>query len=260
MEKLLQVDWPELRVRVASVTDQWAQMALAGPLSRATLSRAMAGADLSAAAMPPQSVREGRIAGVPVRAFRVSFSGELAYEIACTADRAVTVWEALLEAGAVHGIAPYGIEAMGVMRIEKGHVAGPELSGQTTAADLGLGRMLSRKKHYVGRAMIGRPALAAADRPVLVGLKPVDGKSVIPAGAQLVDDASHKPPTPMQGYVTSATPSPTLGHPIALALMRNGRARIGQTIWAAAPLLGRSVRCKVVEPVFYDPAGARQNG
>jgi sarcosine oxidase subunit alpha len=108
--------------------------------------------------------------------------------------------------------------------------------------------------------MIDRPALAAADRPALVGLKPEDGTSAIPAGAQLVDDVNLPPPVPMQGYVTSATPSPTLGHPIALALLKNGRARIGQTIMAAAPLLNQNVRCTIVEPVFFDPTGERQNG
>ncbi len=260
MEKLLQVDWPDLRVRVASVTDQWAQMALAGPQSRVTLARAMAGADVSAEALPPLGVRDGRIAGMPVRVFRVSYSGELACEVACPADHGVAVWEALLMAGAGYGIAPYGTEAMGVMRIEKGHVAGPELSGQTTPADLGLGRLVSRKKHYIGRAMLDRPGLVAADRPTLVGLVPVDGGSAIPAGAQLVDDGNLPAPVPMCGYVTSATPSPTVGHPIALALLKNGRERFGQQIVAAAPLLDRRVICRVVDPVFYDPKGDRQNG
>jgi sarcosine oxidase subunit alpha len=149
---------------------------------------------------------------------------------------------------------------MGVMRIEKGHVAGPEINGQTTAADLGLGRLVSRSKPYVGRVLLDRPGLADPSRPTLVGLVPADGTSAIPPGAQLVDDPGLPPPVAMHGHVTSATPSPTLGHPIALALLKNGRSRIGQTIVAAAPLLRQAVTCRVVEPAFYDREGARQNG
>lgn len=260
IEKLLQVDWPDLRVRVTSITDQWAQMALAGPYSRTTLAAAVEGVDVSASAFPSLAIRDGRIAGVPVRVFRVSYSGELAFEIACPADQAVPVWQALLAAGAPYGIAPYGTEAMGVLRIEKGHVAGPEINGQTTAADLGLGRLLSRTKHYIGRALAARAGLADPNRPMLVGLVPADGVSGIPPGAQLVDDPKLPPPVAMLGHVTSATPSPTLGHPIALALLKDGRRRIGQTIVAAAPLLRQAVTCRVVEPAFYDPQGARQNG
>jgi len=256
LERLLQVDWPELRVVVTSVTDQWAQIACAGPESRALLSRVVEGIDFSNAALPMLGVRDGRVAGIPIRVFRVSYSGELAYEVAVPSDHAVTVWTQLVEAGAV----PYGLEAMGAMRIEKGHVAGPEINGQTTAADLGLGRLVSTKKAFIGKALLQRPALADPMRPALVGLVPVDGRTPVRAGSHLVVDRSAPTPVPMVGHVTSVTWSPTLGHPIALALLANGARRMGETLVAASPLSDDFVPVRVVSPHFFDPEGARQNG
>jgi heterotetrameric sarcosine oxidase alpha subunit len=256
LERLLQVDWPELRVVVTSVSDQWAQIACAGPESRAVLGRAIQGIDFANQAFPMLGVRDGTVADVPVRVFRVSYSGELAYEVAVPSDFAVAVWTALLDAGAT----PYGLEAMGALRIEKGHVAGPELSGQTTAADLGLGRLVSTKKDFIGKALLQRPATADPARPALVGLVPVDGKTPIRAGAQLIVSKDTPPPVPMVGYVTSVTYSPTLGHPIALALLANGARRHGETIVAASPMSGDFVAVRVVAPHFYDPEGKRQNG
>ena len=260
LERLLQVDWPDLAVAVTSVSDQWAQMALAGPNSRAVLQKAVAGADMSAAAFPPLGVRQATIAGRPVMLFRVSYSGELAYEIATPADGGVAVWETLLDAGAGLGIDIFGVEAMAALRIEKGHVAGAELNGQTTPADLGLGRLVSRKKSFVGSVLLGRPATADPARPALVGLVPVDGRTTIPAGAQLVERADTPPPVAMLGYVTSVTYSPALGHPIALALLADGARRLDQTVIAASPMTNTSVAVRVVGSCFYDPQGVRQNG
>jgi heterotetrameric sarcosine oxidase alpha subunit len=259
LEFLLQAVWPELNVRVASVTDQYGQIALAGPRSRDVLRRVVDG-DVGNAALPFLDFAAAAIAGARVRVFRISYSGELAYEIAVPADHTVAVWEALLAAGREFGLAPYGTEAMAAMRIEKGHVAGAEINGQTTPADLGLARLVSTRKHFVGRRMLERPALADAARPSLVGLEPVDGVTPIPAGAQLVEDGSAPPPVPMLGHVTSPTFSPTLGRPIALALLKGGIARKGETVVAAAPLDGSFVPARVVEPVFYDPTGERLNG
>ncbi|HEX2115319.1 MAG TPA: glycine cleavage T C-terminal barrel domain-containing protein [Alphaproteobacteria bacterium] len=256
LERLLQVDWPDLRVVVTSVTDQWAQIACAGPESRALLGRVVDGIDFSNAALPMLGVRDGRIVGIPVRVFRVSYSGELAYEVATPSDHALFVWTKLIEAGAV----PYGLEAMGAMRIEKGHVAGPEINGQTTAADLGLGRLVSTKKEFIGKGLLQRPALADPARPALVGLVPADRKTPIRGGSQLVVDHKAAPPVPMIGHVTSVTWSPTLGQPIALALLANGARRMGETIVAASPLSGDFVPVRVVSPHFFDPEGARQNG
>jgi heterotetrameric sarcosine oxidase alpha subunit len=259
LEFLLQTGWPELKVRVTSVTDQHGQIALAGPRSRDVLRR-VADSDVDTAGLPFLGSAAATIAGARARLFRISYSGELAYEIAVPADHTVAVWEALLAAGREFGLAPYGTEAMAAMRIEKGHVAGAEINGQTTPANLGLARLVSARKHFVGRRMLERPTLADAARPSLVGLVPVDGVTPIPAGAQLVDDPNVPPPVPMLGHVTSPTFSPTLGHPIALALLKGGMARRGETMVAAAPLDDSFVKARVVEPVFYDPAGERLHG
>jgi glycine cleavage system aminomethyltransferase T len=259
LEFLLQAVWPQLDVRVASVTDQYGQIALAGPRSRDVLRRVI-DSDVGNAALPFLGATAAVIAGARVRLFRISYSGELAYEIAVPADHTVAVWEALLATGHAFGLAPYGTEAMAAMRIEKGHVAGAEINGQTTPADLGLARLVSTRKHFVGRRMLERPALADAARPSLVGLEPVDSVTPIPAGAQLVDDAHARPPVPMLGHVTSPTFSPTLGRPIALALLKSGMARKGETVVAAAPIDGSFVPARVVEPVFYDPTGERLHG
>jgi heterotetrameric sarcosine oxidase alpha subunit len=259
VEYLLQTAWPELKVRVASVTDQYGQIALTGPRSRDVL-RKVADIEVDNAALPFLASAATTIAGARVRLFRISYSGELAYEIAVPADHTVAVWEALLAAGREVGLVPYGTEAMAALRIEKGHVAGAEINGQTTPADLGLARLVSAKKYFVGRRLMERPALADKTRPSLVGLEPVDGVTAIPAGAQLIADARAKPPVPMLGHVTSATFSPTLGRPIALALFTGGIARKGETVTAAAPLDEMFVKARVVDPVFYDPAGERLHG
>jgi heterotetrameric sarcosine oxidase alpha subunit len=259
LEYLLQTAWPDLKVRVASVTDQYGQIALAGPRSREVL-RKVADIDVDDAAVPFLASAATTIAGARVRLFRISYSGELAYEIAVPAGHTVAVWEALLAAGREVGLSLYGTEAMAAMRIEKGHVAGAEINGQTTPADLGLARLVSAKKYFVGRRLLERPALADKTRPSLVGLEPVDGMTAIPAGAQLVADTRAKPPVPMLGHVTSATFSPTLDRPIALALLAGGIARKGETVTAAAPLDGMFVRARVVDPMFYDPAGERLHG
>lgn len=259
LEHLLQVVWPELRCHVTSVTEQWAAMALAGPKSRDVLSAAAPELDASDQAFPFMGVREALVGGVPARIFRVSFSGELAYEVNVPADYGMAVWEALLEAGAAHGITPYGLEAMGVMRIEKGHVAGPELDGRTTAADLGLGRMVSAKKpDFIGKAMLQRAVLRDRGRLALVGLVPVDGRSRLRGGAQLADAPGV--PGSTVGHVTSVANSPNLGHPIALGLLAGGLERKGQTVYAEYPLRGESVPVRVCDPVFYDPEGKRLHG
>jgi glycine cleavage system aminomethyltransferase T len=259
LEFLLQAVWPELKVHIVSITDQYGQIALAGPRSRDVLRR-LVDIDVDNVALPFLASAATRIAGARVRLFRISYSGELAYEIAVAADHTVAVWEALLDTGREFGLAPYGTEAMAAMRIEKGHVAGAEINGQTTPADLGLARLVSKGKHFVGRRLLERPALIDAARPSLVGLVPVDGITPIMAGSQLVNDPHARPPVPMLGHVTSPTFSPTLGRPIALGLIKNGIARKGETVVAAAPLHGSAVTARIVDPVFYDPAGERLHG
>jgi heterotetrameric sarcosine oxidase alpha subunit len=262
LEFLLQVVWPELRALVTSVTEQWGTMALAGPQSRAVLSRVVAGGAATAGndALPHLGVVCVPVAGVPCRVFRMTYSGELAYEIAAPADRALQVWGALLEAGRAEDIRPYGTEAMGALRIEKGHIAGPELDGRTTAGDLGLGGLMSSSKDYIGRRLSQRPALSDPNRPQLVGFIPLDTKARLRAGAQIIEGPRPAGITPMVGHVSSMTYSPVLGHDIALGLVKGGRVRLGQTVYAAFPLKNEVTPVRIVAPVFYDPEGVRFRG
>ncbi len=260
LEYLLQVEWRDLKVYLTSVTEQWAAMALAGPDARRVLRAIAPEYDWSDAALPYMGYCAATIDGIPVRVFRISFSGELSYEINVPADYGRAMWEKLLAAGAPFGITPYGTEAMGVLRIEKGHVAGMELDGRTTPDDLGLGQLVSARKDCIGKRSLRRPALATEDRRQLVGLLPLDGKTPIPRGAQLVIDANAPLPNPIVGHVTATCFSPTLGQPIALALLRNGRALIGKSFHAASPLAGKTVPVTVTNNVFFDPTGARVRG
>ena len=260
LEYLLQVEWRDLNVYLTSVTEQWAAMALAGPQARHVLETIAPDTDWSDRALPYMGYCATTMCGIPVRVFRISFSGELSYEINVPADHGRALWERLLDAGKNFDITPYGTEAMGVMRIEKGHVAGMELDGRTTPDDLGLGKLVSPHKDCIGKRSLSLPALAAPDRKQIVGLVPVDGKTLIPRGAQLVVDANAPLPNPILGHVTATCFSPTLGHPIALALLRNGRALTGKTFCAASPLAGQTVEVKVTGNVFFDPEGARVRG
>ena len=259
LEFCLQVHWPDLDVQVTSVTDHWAAIALAGPESREVLAK-LADCDVGDTALPYMGYRPGRVAGIPARIFRISFSGERAYEINVPADHGLTLWQALLEAGRAHEIAVYGTEAMGVLRMEKGHVAGMELDGRTTPDDLGLGRMVAPEKDCIGKRSLQLPALRAGDRRQLVGLIPMDGRTMIPRGAQLVVDPRRAAPNPMEGHVTSTCYSPTLERPIALALLARGRSRHGETLHATSPLAGETVEVEVCDPVFYDSKGTRLRG
>ena len=258
LEFCSQVLWPELDVSFISVTDQWAQIAVAGPDSRATLAKIVdAPFDISNDAFPYMGCAELTVCGgTPARLFRISFSGEMAYEVAVPARYGNALAAKLMEAGAEFGIAPYGTEALGIMRIEKGHAAGPELNGQTTAHDLGLHKLLSKKKDFIGRALAARPALTDASRPTLVGLKPVDGVTVLRAGSHLLPVGAAATAENDQGHVTSAARSPSLG-PIALALLANGPARIGEQIRVYDPVRNGDTLAEIVNPVHYDPSGSR---
>jgi sarcosine oxidase subunit alpha len=257
MEFYAQTVWPALDVRFCSVTEQWAGIALSGPRAREVLARVVEGLDVSNAALPYMGLAETTIRGVPARIFRISFSGELAYEINVPAGYGEGVWELLMGAGAALDIVPYGMEALGVLRIEKGHVAGPELDGRTTARDLGLGRMLSTKKAFIGQKLMARPGLADPQRPALVGLRPVESGARLRGGAHVVEDPERASGATSLGHVTSVANSPTLGHFIALALVAGGPARIGQRLYAVYPLKDETVAVDVVHPVFVDPEGGR---
>ena len=265
-EWLLQVAWSELRCHAVSVTEQFAQFALAGPQSRAVLAALLPHCDVSDAVLPHLAILQTAVDGTPVTIYRMSYSGERAYEIAVGADCGEALWTRLLECGAPFGITPYGTEAMGVLRIEKGHVAGNELDGRTTAADLGLGKLVRKGGGYVGAALAQRSGLIDPRRPALVGLVPLDGKTAIRAGSQLVASGQVVQVVqtglvvPKQGFVSSATPSEFLGHPVALAFLENGAARQGDELVAASPISGDIVPVRVVSPVFVDPDHARLKG
>jgi sarcosine oxidase subunit alpha len=255
-----QVLWPELDVQATSVTEQWATYAIAGPQSRALLAALLPELDLSNEALPYMGALSFRWLGVSARLFRLSFSGELAYELSVPASHGDRLIRALFELGRAFDAVPYGTEALGVMRIEKGHAAGNELNGQTTAADLGMGRMMSTKKDFIGRVMAQRPALTDAARPVLVGLKPVDPAARLRGGAHLLPKGADAIAANDQGHVTSVAYSPTLGHWIGLALLAKGASRHGERIIVHDPVRGADVEVEVCHPVFVDLEGVRVRG
>jgi sarcosine oxidase subunit alpha len=262
MEFAAQVLWPDLDVALASVTDQWAQFAVAGPRSRDVLAAVLrSDADLANEGFPFMGAMATALRdGTPARLFRISFSGELAYEIAVAANYGDGLARTLMAAGAAHGIMPYGLEALNVLRIEKGHAATGELNGQTTAGDLGLGRMVSTKKDFVGAAMTQRPALVDPDRWALVGFRPVNPQDPIGAGAHLLRPGAENKSRNDEGHVTSTCFSPTLGSTIALGLLRRGPQRLGERVRAYDPVRGRDTLVEVCAPVFVDPEGVRLRG
>jgi methylglutamate dehydrogenase subunit C len=262
MELAHQWLWPELDVQLCSVTEHWAQYSVAGPHARDVLRAVVdTGHDISNAAFPYMAAADvSALGGLAARLFRVSFSGELAYEIAVPAGWGDALMRAVMDAGRAHGIVPYGTEALGVMRIEKGHVGGGELNGQTTARDLGLGRMMSTRKDYIGRVMAQRPGLVDPDRPALVGIKPVDPEARPRAGAHLIPEGAEPVAANDQGHVTSVAYSPSLGHWIGLALFARGPERHGERVRAYDPVRGGDTPVEVCAPTFLDPSGERLRG
>ena len=262
MQHCHQVLWPELDVQFTSVTEHWAQFAVAGPRSRELLQRVLApGEDISNGAFPYMAARAVTLAdGLRGRLFRLSFSGELAYEIAVPARRGDALIRRLFEAGRDLGVVPYGLEALGVMRIEKGHVAGNELTGRTSAQQLGLGRMLSTKKDYIGARLARLPALDDPADVQLVGLKPLDRSARLVSGAHFLPLAAPSTFEHEQGHVTSVAYSPSLGHWIALGLLKDGRQRHGERLRAVDLLRGQEAQVEVCDPVFIDPQGERLRG
>jgi sarcosine oxidase subunit alpha len=209
--------------------------------------------------LPFMRVVNTTIAGLPVQIFRVSFSGELAFELNISSNLALHLWRLLMGAGDEYGITPYGTETMHVLRAEKGFlIIGQDTDGSVTPEDAGLGWLLSKGKDFMGKRSLSRPDCERTDRKQLVGLLSEDGKTLLAEGSQLVVDANAPVPVPMCGHVTSAYMSACLGHPIALAVVEGGRARIGETL-AAVSADGSETAVKIVSPVFYDPKGERQN-
>ncbi len=263
IEFLLQAVWPQLEVYATSVTEQWSAAALSGPKARDVLAL-LVDVDVSNAAFPFLGVASCGVrsaaGAIPARLFRMSYSGELAYEIHVPADRGLHMWQAVLAAGAALGIMPYGTEAMSTLRIEKGHVVvGAEADGRTTADDLGLAKLVNPSKWCVGKPLLGRAGLVAADRWQLVGLTALDGARM-PRGGKIVADPDHALPNPMLGHVTSWCFSPHCNAWIALALLANGRARHGEQLWVVSPLADAKAQVQVGAPCVIDPDGERLRG
>ncbi|MGR3523390.1 MAG: sarcosine oxidase subunit alpha family protein [Paracoccus sp. (in: a-proteobacteria)] len=261
MEDWLQCEWWDWQVHTVNLTEQFAQIAVAGPRARDLLQRLPGSIDLSQDALAFMQWTEGDIAGIPARIYRISFSGELSYEIAVPAGRGLELWTKLHEAGRDLGITPYGTEAMHVMRAEKGFIMiGDETDGTVIPQDLGLDWAISKKKSdYIGKRAQARSHMTDGARWKLVGLESLDGR-VIPDGAHAVDEGRNaNGQRKMQGRVTSSYHSPTLDRPIAMALVRHGPSRMGQVLEFPMPS-GEVMKGRIVEPVFYDKEGSRLNG
>jgi sarcosine oxidase, subunit alpha len=268
LEKWHQTEWPELDVFMTSVTDHWATAAVVGPKSREVLSKLCTDIDLAADAFKFMDWRQGNVAGVPARVFRISFSGELAFEINVDANYGAHVWEALFEAGRDAGITSYGTETMHVLRAEKGFIiVGQDTDGSMTPLDLDMAWAVSMKKpfSFIGKRSLARSDTARSDRKQLVGLLTDDPQVVLKEGAQIIESLELVTPMPMLGHVTSSYFSPELGRSIALAVVKDGISRRSEAgkkagrdvlyAWAG----GTSHRVTLVSPVFLDPEGARQN-
>ena len=258
MEDYLQTEWPGLRVWLTSTTEEWATIAINGPNARKLLAPLVQGKDISDAAFAHMSVADCTLAGVPSRLFRISFTGELGFEVNVPARHGRGLWEKLMEAGKPYGICPYGTEAMHVLRAEKGYIViGQDTDGTVTPYDAGIGWAIGKAKpDFVGKRSLSRPDIVAGGRRQLVGLLTRDPKTVLIEGAQIVEDPEQPKPMKMIGHVTSSYMSGTLGRSIALALVEGGFDRMGETLHIPRPG-GGSAAATVTGTVFYDPAGDR---
>ncbi|MFM0340016.1 sarcosine oxidase subunit alpha family protein [Paraburkholderia fungorum] len=259
LERWLQTEWPDLRVRLASVTDHWSTFAVVGPNSRKVLQRVCHDIDFANAAFPFMSYREGTVAGAASRVMRISFSGELAYEVNVPANVGRAVWEALMAAGTPFDITPYGTETMHVLRAEKGYIiVGQDTDGSMTPYDLGMGGLVAKSKDFIGKRSLTRSDTAKAGRKQLVGLLADDPAFVIPEGSQIVAGPFQGDTAPMLGHVTSSYYSPILKRSIALAVVKGGLDKLGETV--TIPLAsGKQIAARLTGPVFYDSEGARQH-
>jgi heterotetrameric sarcosine oxidase alpha subunit len=254
-----QVHWPQMDVHMVSVTDQYAQFAIAGPNARKVIEKlADDPAAVSNERFPYMACGAITVCGgAQARLFRISFSGELAYEIAVAARHGDSFIRAIMEAGREFDITPYGLEALNVMRIEKGHPVGSELNGQTTAGDLGMAKMISAKKDCIGKVMAQRPGMTDAERSVMAGFKVVNPEDVLTAGAHFVRIGKEASTANDEGYMTSVCHSPSLGMSIGLGFIRRGNERHGERVRAVDSVRGTDIEVEICSPHFLDPQGER---
>ena len=260
LEEWHQTEWPDLKVFFSSVTEQWSVVSISGPMSRAVIRKLCTDTDVSAEAFPFMSMKKGTVAGIPARLYRISFTGELSFEINVPARYGLALWDALMEAGKEFNITPYGTETMHVLRAEKGFIiVGQESDGTVNPRDLGMEWIVSRKKpDFVGKRSLERDSMTAPDRKQLVGLLTENPQTVLPEGAHVVETLKPQPPMEMLGHVTSSYYSPNCGHSIAMALIKGGHNRHGQTLHV--PLQDTVVKVTVTEPRFFDLEGKRIDG
>ncbi len=257
LEYYLQVVWPELNVNVISTTEQWAGAALAGPNSRELLNKLFPDLDVSNENFPFMGFKEAELFGVPTRIFRISFSGELAYELNVESGYGVFMWEKIMELGKEMNIEPYGTEALSTLRIEMGHVAGSEIDGRVVPFDLLLDGMLSKKKDFIGKRSLTRKAFLNPEREKIVGVVPLDKKTMIPEGSHLVNDRNANLPNPKLGHISASCWSVEFNNPFSLAILKDGKKRIGEKLYALSPLKNKSIPVEIVSSHYVDPKGER---
>ncbi len=260
LERWLQTEWPEMKVWCTSVTEQWAVMSLSGPRSRNLLAE-LTDQPLDNDSFPFMTYRDCQVAGVPARIFRVSFTGEVGFEINVPSNQALHVWERIVDFGGAHNLTPYGTESMHVLRAEKGFIiVGQDSDGTLTPHDMGLSWMVSKKKDdFIGKRSLSRPDTTRENRRQLVGLLTDDPSKIVPEGHHLVESSSLHTPANIQGNVTSSYMSPTLGRSIAFAMVVNGRQRHGEQLYASDGG-DDAIPAKVCEPIFYDKEGEKLRG
>jgi sarcosine oxidase subunit alpha len=257
LEYYLQLVWPELNVNVVSTTEQWAGTAIAGPKSRDVLQKLFPDLDVSSEGLPFMGYIEGNLFGVYARIYRISFSGELAYEVNVESDNGNFMWEKIMEIGKEFNIQPYGTEALSTLRIEMGHVAGSELDGRTIPYDNSLEGMVSKKKDFIGKRSLSKTAYVTPDRQKVVGVVPLDKKTSIPEGSYLVVDAKAKLPNPKLGHVSASCWSVEYDNPFSLAILKDGKNMIGKKLYALSPLKNKSIPVEIVSSHYVDPKGKR---
>ena len=257
LEYYLQIVWPELNVNVVSTTEQWAGAAIAGPKSRDLLQKLFPELDCSNEKLPFMGFVQAKLKGVNARIFRISFSGELAYEVNVESNNGNFMWEQIMEAGQEFEIQPYGTEALSTLRIEMGHVAGSELDGRTIPYDNSLEGLVSQKKDFIGKRSLNKSAFTASNRQKIVGVVPLDKKTSIPEGSYIVRDAKAKLPNPKLGHVSASCWSVEYNNPFSLAIIEDGKNMIGQKLFALSPLKKKSIPVEIVSSHYVDPKGER---